>query len=329
MQTHLNTPLLEHLIEILQSCFSQEEAYTAIKPLVQQLFPNEAGAIYVMSSSKNLLEAIATWGPIPLTSDPVFSPNECVALRRGQAHLVEDTHHGLVCQHIRPNVLPVETFCIPMMAHGETLGVLYVSSLNRGQITETKQLAITVAKYIGLALANLKLRETLKNQSLRDPLTKLYNRHYLEESLEREMRRSERRPQPSGIIMLDIDNFKHFSETFGYAAGDFLLREIGMFLPTQIRTSDIACRYRGEEFVLLLPEASLAVTQQRAEQLRQNIKQLSIQYRRQTIGQITISCGVASFPEHGLTAKEVIGAANTALNCARALGCDRTVLYTA
>lgn len=324
MQINLNVPLLEQLIETLQSCFSLEETYTAIKPLVEKLFPSEAGAIYVMSSSKKLLEAIATWGPVPLTSDPIFTCNECLALQRGQAHLVEDTHHGLLCQHIRHNSLPVETFCAPMTVHGEIQGVLYVSSLQRGRITETKQLAIQVAKYIGLALANLKLRQSLQNQSLRDPLTKLYNRQYLEESLEREIRRADRHPQALGIIMLSLDHFKHISETFGYAVTDFLLREIGILLPKQIRASDIACRYRGEEFILLLPEATLTVTQQRAEQVRQTIKCLDLQYRCQSLGPITISCGVASFPEHGLTGKAVIQAANAMLNLSREQGGDRT-----
>jgi diguanylate cyclase (GGDEF)-like protein len=325
MPTNLDITLLEQLIDVLQACFSVEEACTAIAPLMQGLFPDAAGAVYVMSSSKNLLEAIATWGPVPLTSDPIFTPNECLALQRGQAHLVEDTHHGLICQHVRPNSLPVETFCIPMMVHGETLGVFYVSSLKRGEITQTKQLAASVAKHIGLALANLKLRETLKNQSLRDPLTKLYNRRYLEESLEREIRRSERHAKPLGIILVDVDHFGHFNDRFGFAAGDLLLREMGRFLPSQIRASDIACRYDGEEFLLLLPEASLKVTQHRAEQLRHNIKHLNIQYRNQPLSSITVSCGVASFSEHGTTGNAVIRAADAALTCAKTQGRDRVV----
>jgi diguanylate cyclase (GGDEF)-like protein len=281
-----------------------------------------------LSSTKNRLEAIATWGPAPLTSELIFPANECFSLRRGQPYLVEDTHHGLLCQHIRPDSQPVETFCLPMMAQGETLGVLYVSSLHRGRICETKPLAITVAKHIGLALANLKLRETLKNQSLRDPLTKLYNRRYLEESLEREIRLFERRPQPLGIILLEIDNFERFNQKFGQAASELLLREMGMFLPSQIRVSDIVCRYGTEQFLLLLPEASLEITKHRAEQMRHNIKLLSIQYRRQTLDPITISCGLAGFPEHAMTGKALIQAARVSLNRAKAQGGDLTVLYT-
>ncbi|HAG84237.1 MAG TPA: GGDEF domain-containing protein [Cyanobacteria bacterium UBA12227] len=327
MHINLNIRVLEQLIDLLQSCFSVAEVSKTIEPLVQRLFPHEAGAIYVMTSSNSLLEAIATWGPAPLTSDPIFTPNECLALQRGQSYLADDTHHCLLCQHIRTNVLPVETFCVPMMAHGETVGVLSVSSLKRGQISETRHLAEKVAKHLGLALANLKLRETLKNQSLRDPLTKLYNRSYLEESLEREIRKAERRPQPLGIILLHIDRFGSLQQRFGQAASDFLLREIGLFLPTQIRSSDIACRYSGEEFLLLLPEAPLSVTQQRAEQVRQGIKQLNLQYRGKPLGPITISGGVANFnfSEHRLSAKEAIQIAHTALNHAQEVGGDRIV----
>ena len=325
MQTNLEIDLLEQLIDLLQACFSVDEADIALKPLMQQLFPKEIGAIYVISSSQKLVEAIATWGALPLTSDPIFTPDECLSLRRGQAHLVEDTHHGLLCQHVRADSLAVETLCIPMMAHGETLGVLYIGSLYRGRITQIKPLAETVAKHISLALANLKLRETLNHLRLHDPLTKLYNRRYLEESLEREIQRSVDQRLPLGLILLHIDRFGDFNKGLGHAAGDLLLREMGLFLPSQIRECDLACRYRGEEFLILLPEASLETTQQQAEQLRQNIKLLNFQYHGQALGSMTISCGVASFPEHGLTAQSLLREANAALRQAKEQGCDRIV----
>lgn len=336
MQTKLEIDLLEQLIDLLQACFSVDEADAALKPLMQQLFPKEVGAIYVISPSQNLVEAIAlwappeaiaTWGALPLTSDPIFTPDECLSLRRGQAHLVEDTHHGLLCQHVRPDSSAVETLCIPMMAHGETLGVLYIGSLYRGRITQIKPLAETVAKHISLALANLKLRETLNHLRLRDPLTKLYNRRYLEESLEREIQRSIHQRLPLGLVLLHIDRFEDFNNRLGHAAGDLLLREIGLFLRSQIRECDLACRYRGEEFLILLPEASLETTQQQAEQLRQNIKLLNFQHRGQALGSMTISCGVASFPEHGLTAQLLLREANAALRQAKEQGCDRIVTF--
>lgn len=325
MQTKLEIDVLEQLIDLLQSCFSVEEVDAALKPLLQELFPNEIGAIYVISSSKNLVEAIATWGSLSLNCDPIFTPHECLALRRGQAHLVEDTHHGLLCQHVRPNSLAVETLCVPMKVHGEILGVLYVGSLHRGQITQIKPLAESVAKHISLALANLKLRDALNYLRLYDPLTKLYNRRYLEESLEREIQRSVHQKLPLGLILLQIDRFESFYNRFGHAAGDFLLREIGLFLPSQIRTSDIACRYGGQEFLILLPEASLEIAQQQAEQLRHNVQQLQFEYKGQPLGSLTLSCGVVSFSEHGLTAKAALRAVNAALSRAIEQGRDRIV----
>jgi diguanylate cyclase (GGDEF)-like protein len=323
MQTKLEIDVLEQLIDLLQSCFSVEEVDAALKPLLQELFPTEVGAIYVISSSKNLVEAIATWGSLPLTSDPIFTPHDCLALQRGQGYLVDDTHHGLLCQHVRADSLVVETLCIPIRAHGEMLGVFYVGALHRGRITQIKPLAETVAKHISLALANLKLRDTLNDLRLHDPLTQLYNRRYLEESLEREIQRSVRQKLPLGIILLHVDRVEDFYDRFGHTAGDFLLREMGLFLPNHIRTSDIACRYGGQEFLILLPETSLETTQQQAEQLRQNIKQLHFEYKGQTLGSMTISCGVASFSEHGVTAKALLRAAHAALNRAIEQGCDR------
>jgi diguanylate cyclase (GGDEF)-like protein len=325
MQTNLEVNLLEQLLDLLQSCFSVEEVDAALKPLMRQLFPKEVGAIYLMSSSKNLVEAIATWGTEPLTSAAIFTPHDCLALRRGQLHLLEDTHQGLLCQHIRPDSSVVEALCVPMKAHGEIVGVLHIGSLYRGRISQVKELAVSVAKYISLALANLKLRDTLNHLRLHDPLTTLYNRRYLEEYLEREIQRSVRENLPLGIILLHIDRFARFNDKLGHAAGDLLLREMGMFLPKQIRSSDLACRYRGEEFLILLPEASLQMTQQRAEQLRQNIKHLSVEYKGKALNSLTLSCGVASFSEHGRTAKALLQSADAALNQAREQGCDRIV----
>ena len=325
MQTNLKIELLEQLIDSLQACFSAEEAYTVIEPLMQQLFPDVAGAIYVVTPFTNQLQAIATWGSIPLTSDRIFTNHECLALQRKKIHLVEDTHHGLRCQHIRSNFLPVETCCVPMTVHGDTLGVLYVSSLHRGQISVAEQLAVSVAKHIGLALANLRLRDTLNNQSFRDPLTKLYNRRYLEEGLEREIRRSEPDPQPLGIILFNVNRLQDFINTYGQAAGDLLLRELGLFLLNRIRPSDLACRYRGDEFLIMLPETSLEATQAQAELLRQSIKQMDVVYKDYILDSITISCGVASYPEHGRTGKSVIEAAKVALNCANEQGSNRLV----
>jgi diguanylate cyclase (GGDEF)-like protein len=185
---------------------------------------------------------------------------------------------------------------------------------------------MTVAEHIALALANLKLQDTLRSQSIRDPLTGLFNRRYMEESLEREMRRAGRGRHPVGIIMLDLDHFKRFNDTFGHEAGDTLLREVGAVLQRSIRGEDIACRYGGEEFTLIMPEASLLDAAQRAEQLREAIRSMNIHHRRQQLGPVTISLGVAIYPDHGPTGDAVLRAADAALYQAKARGRDRVAI---
>ena len=173
-----------------------------------------------------------------------------------------------------------------MMAHGEAIGLLYVdrrsgqTAASPTQWSEPDQrLARTFAEHAALALANLKLREILRSQSVRDALTGLYNRRYMEESLELELRRAMRKKCSLGIMMLDVDHFKRFNDTFGHEAGDSVLKALANLFRTQLRGGDIPCRYGGEEFTMILPEASLEATRQRAEQLREAAKAAIAQFR--------------------------------------------------
>lgn len=321
-QANFEIRSLSRISDSLQACLSLEEAYRVIPRLVQKLFPLHSGIIYTISSSGNIVEAATTWGN-NLASQLVFSPNDCWGIRCGRPHLFENTYSSLACSHFTQPVAE-ECYCVPMMAQGEALGLFYLQAPERGKFTEAKQqLAVTVAEHIALALANLRLRETLKNQSIRDPLTGLFNRRYLEESLERELLRAERQKHSVGVIMIDIDHFKKLNDTFGHEAGDIVLQELAVFLQGSIRGSDIACRYGGEEFTLILPEATLEVTKQRAEQLREGAKHLHVHYRRQPIGRITLSLGVASFPSEASSASAVLRAADEALYKAKSTGRDR------
>lgn len=316
---------LGDMSEFLQACISLEEAYAALGDLLQPLFPGCSGAIFAMSESRNLVEAVASWGNSP-SSQLLFAPDNCWALRRGRIHRVEAPQLGLFCQHVSQKHKPAVSVCLPTIAQGETLGLLYLSSSDPEKLTETKQqLAHTVAEHIALAIANLKLRESLHHQSIRDPLTGLFNRRYLEESLERELRRADRNNHSVGIMMIDVDRFKNFNDTYGHKAGDAVLRELGVFLTNNIRGGDIACRYGGEELTLILPEANLQQTRERAEEIRQGIKHLKIDLDSQSLGVITVSIGVASFPEHGSTSTDTIQAADRALYRAKKSGRDRVV----
>ena len=198
---------------------------------------------------------------------------------------------------------------------------------NLPSLTESQQqIAIAMADTIVLALANLKLRIFLREQSIRDPLTGLFNRRYLEETLEREFNRAVRLQRPVGVIMLDLDHFKRFNDTHGHEAGDILLRKLGSFLKQHLRGGDIACRYGGEEFALVLPEVSLENVRQRAEELREGIKHLNIEHNSKILPAVSMSLGIAMFPEHGSTNQRVLNAADGALYEAKHKGRDRTVV---
>jgi diguanylate cyclase (GGDEF)-like protein len=221
-----------------------------------------------------------------------------------------------------------------MMAHGETLGLLYVDTgrgntevrnkVQSGDLDE--QLAKMLAEQAALALANLKLREVLRTQSVRDPLTNLYNRRYMEESLDRELSRAVRKNSPLSLMLIDVDYFKRFNDTFGHEAGDMVLRSLGSLLQTQLRREDIICRYGGEEFIVILPDAALDSTRQRGEQLREATKELVTEFRGQALGKITLSIGVATFPQNGTTVEALVEAADAALYQAKKHGRDRVVL---
>jgi diguanylate cyclase (GGDEF)-like protein/PAS domain S-box-containing protein len=317
--------LLSDMSDVLRACVTTEEAYNVIVRVAQQIFQVKVGALYVIAPSRNLVEAAAVWGDATL-AEHAFSPQGCWALRRGRTHCIEDSSSGLICRHVR-HPSPEGYVCVPMMAQSEALGVLHLMQPDNVKMTEAKQrMAITFSEHVAMALSNLKLHETLRSQSIRDPLTGLFNRRFMEESLELEIRRAARNQRPLGMIMIDLDNFKYFNDNFGHDAGDLLLKELGTLLKGSIRAEDIACRYGGEEFTLILPEGTGAVTRQRAEFFRQAIQHLDVQYRGHSIGKMTASMGVAIFPDHGRTAKALIEAADKALYSSKSAGRDRVTL---
>jgi diguanylate cyclase (GGDEF)-like protein/PAS domain S-box-containing protein len=317
--------LMSQLAELLQACRSAEEAYRVVGQIGAQLFPGLQGTVYLLSAGDELMEPVVEWGG-SAAGERLFPIDACWALRRGRAYLVDRAHAQPPCRHLAASP-PATSLCVPMMAQGSTLGVLLLSQSSLVSLPDaTQSLAQMAAEQVALALANLRLRETLRSQSIRDPLTGLFNRRYMEESLIREIRRAERNDRPLGIIMLDIDHFKSFNDEYGHDCGDTLLRELGHFCMNQVRREDIACRYGGEEFILILPDAPLETTRGRAEQLREGVAQLTVGHRRRTLPTVTLSCGVAAFPEHGSTAEDLLKAADTALYEAKGGGRNQVVV---
>jgi len=246
-------------------------------------------------------------------------------LRTGQPHLAYADESTARCGHAAE--LEYSTLCVPILAQGEALGILHTQAKDNSTRLDSAELSfrMTFAGQIGLSIANIKLRDALRTQSIRDSLTGLYNRRYLEEILEREIRRCTRARQHLGILLIDLDHFKNFNDAFGHDAGDAVLRETGLSLTKCIRAEDFVCRYGGEEFVVILPTANLEAAQARAESLRTKIRELTILYQGKSMGMITISAGVAVFPDHGTTPRELMAAADAALYEAKGNGRDQVI----
>lgn len=325
--------LLSEMSNVLHACVSASEAFTVVASFGPRLFPGTRGALYVLAPSRDLLRLAAQWaGDLP--ADDAFSPLDCWALRRGHPYIVEDGS-VVACPHVLAHSASGRGYvCVPLLAQNETLGLIYLqlpegrSTFGPGNRQLLTQLAIAVGEQASLALANLSLRETLREQSVRDPLTGLYNRRYLEESLNRELVRARRRSVPVSVLAIDVDHFKRFNDVYGHDTGDRVLRGLGNILQTQFRGSDVPCRHGGEEFVILLPEASADQVAAHAEQLRVRVSEMNLtQPTGEPLGRITVSMGIAEFPKHAGSGEDLLKAADTALYRAKTAGRDRVELF--
>jgi diguanylate cyclase (GGDEF)-like protein/PAS domain S-box-containing protein len=317
--------MLAKMGELLQSCASLEEVFAAALGFAPRIFPVARGAMALLNASRNLAEVIGSWADCQLPMME-FEPTECWALRTGHPHLVTAGDSTARCAH----ALGVKHMylCIPILAQGETLGILHLQATDDVPQLNASELSFktTFAAQVGLSIANIRLREALRTQSVRDALTGLYNRRYLEETLEREMRRAARAAHSLGILMIDLDHFKKFNDTYGHDAGDAVLRETGVSLTKGIRAEDFVCRFGGEEFVVILPTADPETSRARAERLRMKIRELTVMYQGKSLGMVTISVGVAAFPAHGTSPKELMSAADAALYEAKRGGRDQVVM---
>ena len=314
--------LLNELQANLQICVNAPEAYEVLGGYAQKFIPYSAGAVFAIDSSRNLMGVMASWGDSLSPTQHILSPEDCCAMRGGRLHLQVEASRGLTCRHFSGSI-PEAYVCLPLAALGETLGILHISTNSSVEFTAARLAMIQQAgEYAALRLANLRLREKLHDQSIRDPLTGLYNRRFLEATLEQELHRSGRHHTGLGVIMADIDKFKVFNDSFGHTAGDIVLKEVAALLRRSVRTEDIVCRYGGEEFLIVLPDASLESVSERAEQLRDAIAKLDLQHAGHALGKVTASFGISFSQDGVLTPEILLRYADEALYESKRRGCN-------
>jgi diguanylate cyclase (GGDEF)-like protein len=324
--------LMVEMSDVMLACGSLKELCHVAAKYSAKILNFSDGIIYIMHPSKNYLEMFDSWGQ-PTKQQATFTFDGCWALRLGRIHHAAAGKNDLICSHIQnPKNNELFYLCVPLMAQNDIYGLLYFevpqTLCPENVLPESERLLVNAfAELTALSLANVRLRENLHFQSVRDPLTSLYNRRYLEEFLLKQLHQSERTKCPLSVLMMDLDHFKRINDFYGHDAGDMALKELGKILSGGIGAGDLACRYGGEEFLLVLFNTDADAAKVRAELLREEVSHIHIKYGSQAVGPIQISIGIAVYPQDGLTSAELIETADKALYEAKNSGRNKSVLY--
>jgi diguanylate cyclase (GGDEF)-like protein len=314
------------MLQAMDSLTRTDELRSVLPAFLPKLLPGSDGTVYLYRNSRDYLQRAATWGDAGHHPELV-NPTECWGLRFGRAHEVR-MGDGMQCPHwgdAAPEAGRTE-LCVPMISQGEVLGLLAVSVPDGADAALDLAAATTISEQLAIGTSNINLREVLRRQSTVDELTGLYNRRYFDETLRRELFRAERMRASLAVLMIDLDHFKRMNDTYGHEAGDVVLRTVGRCVREGVRRSDVACRYGGEELVLVLPECDTAAAHACAETLRKAIGALDLQHGDIALPQVTASIGVALWPAHGENAAALVQSADRALYAAKHEGRNRVCM---
>ncbi len=317
--------LMGRTTALLQSCVSSQEFYDVLHLGLPELFPDTTGRILFFDQNvHDTLASHVTWGDD--TSVASIDRNDCWALRTGSPYLFQRAQRVPPCRHANP--AHDRYLCVPLVAQGQTFSILHISNLLDGDAKDAaaehySMLATEIADRIGLAWANLQLHDRLENMSFRDGLTGFYNRRFFDDALQRETLRATRVNQPISLMMIDLDHFKRINDMFGHEAGDMVLREVAGLIHRAIRKEDIACRYGGDEFVVILTNTPHDIARQRAESLREEAARLTHVYAGKDMNAVTLSIGVASAPPEPHVSSRLLTKADEAAYQAKNIGRNR------
>lgn len=328
----------EHMLRLsdmgrfLQTCHDMEEAQAILLDHLPPLLKADSGALYLISASRNQLRRCLSWGEQSYSE--YFEPQECWALRNGQHFEQPAIGIASTCKHLQHHEPPVEpgTMCYPLASHGDLAGLLVIRGSAADASSDFQRVRQAALEQVALSLGNLRLRESLRHQSTRDSLTGLYNRRFLDESLNREVLRALRLDGNTGgalaILMIDVDHFKQFNDRYGHDVGDQVLRRIAGVLTQTVRTGDLVARYGGEEFTVVLPGATRKSALTRAWALVEAVRHMPpLNVEDSSHMPITISIGMACMPSDSQVSDDLIKKADSALYRAKRDGRDRVFTY--
>jgi diguanylate cyclase (GGDEF)-like protein len=303
--------------ELIQAAQDEKQLTRAVGQILEEMLPQASGYFALFSPSKDLVEIRESWGDAQ-TPD-VFPSATCVALQLGRKVHRSESLVPIPCKHVNPSS---DCFCMPLRSSTGFLGVIHVESGSAIAAKRAGSIALFSAQ-ITLALTNLRMRDALRSQSVRDPLTGLFNRRYFDETLQRELVAYRRGGSPLAVLMLDLDHFKRVNDSFGHAAGDDALRALGRLMRSSFRESDVICRYGGEEFAVILMNSDLDSAFAKAERFRHAVEQADLSSAGRDLGRMTTSVGIACCTEFD-DSTQLVHASDAALYQAKRMGRNAT-----
>lgn len=329
MQLAREVKLLGELNEWLQSSRSLSELFEMVAKFMSHMFLECEGSVYVFSNSRDVLVGAAGWNGGECK--PHIHPESCWGLRRGRTYSYGTSEVEFICEHAEPHD-GRQYFCFPILAHGETVGLMHLKKkqgLAHEAFADIRKLAQMSAEQISMAIANVKMRDQLQDQPIRDPLTGLYNRRHMLDRLRHLLDQAKRRQGQLSLVYLDVDHFKNFNDTHGHDAGDMVLRAFGEVLEAHCDGDDLACRMGGEEFMLIWQDATPDLTKERVSKLQEAVANVSVRYGDKQLPKITFSAGIARAPDDGMEAQDLLRAADNAMYRAKKAGRDQFLFATA
>ncbi len=327
--------LLGRMANLALSCLTQEEAMAIAGRFLPQLFPGEMGALFIRHDAQDYYESVISWGTE--REWQAFTGKECWALRRRRIYMVGGERKQPPCPHGDFDPERYMSLCIPMSDRKDSFGLLHIlvpisddtgSGANRDAedaLEDKRRLAALTADVLTLLLVNLRLRKQIEDLSVKDSQTGCFNRSYWDVTVERELKVAHRTKRPLAVVLMDVDHFGQFTETYGHGASSMVLRDLGSFLRENIRDVDVPSRYGADEFALLLPDTTLETARHRAENLHEKMKDLSLRDGHTHMRRITLSVGIAAYPDQGETFCDLIESAKKALKKAKDTGRNRIV----
>jgi diguanylate cyclase (GGDEF)-like protein len=313
---------ITEMSNLIQMASDMQEAAQILSRIMTRLLAPHSGAIYLTAASPDRLDCLTEWGAA--AAPRAIGLDDCWGERRAYAYAASDPREDIFCAHVRAETGRQPYICVPMMAQSMSLGMLHVAFAAGEALEESEGPRVQrLADQVAMALANLKLRQSLREQSIRDALTGLYNRRYLEESLSHELARAERESKPLAVLMIDVDHFKRYNDQYGHEGGDAVLRALGRTLREMLRASDLAARYGGEEFTVSLYCTPLTGAREWGERVCEAVRLVEVKSGGQILPPVTISLGLAVYPEHGRSVEALLQAADLALYQAKRGGRDR------